>query len=134
MENKNEILLNLVDFSMYDGMGNPRIHLKAYLDSLVGMEQENKLKMRLFVRTLTGPALMWYAKQDAGMLGHTTDECHCLKEEIQRLLNNGKIIQRPMTHPQFIWYHLQLSCRSKSQSSSLSTVSQSSSSSWPNDC
>ncbi|MCD9559256.1 hypothetical protein HAX54_017117 [Datura stramonium] len=160
------------------------------------MEQGNKLKMRLFVRTLTGPALMWYAKQDveslgspkekesrrkaaestlghdkinyilaearskdkgkvivtetlnaplimlktrksqtftplcepisiifeqlrssrilqpkprkvpshsfnsskqcvfhSGMLGHTTNKCHYLKEEIQKLLNNGRIIQ-----------------------------------------
>ncbi|MCE3215497.1 hypothetical protein HAX54_002595 [Datura stramonium] len=53
---------------MYDGMGNPRIHLKAYLDLLVGMEQGNKLKMRLFVRMLTRLALMWYAKQDATIM------------------------------------------------------------------
>ncbi|MCE3051597.1 hypothetical protein HAX54_050295 [Datura stramonium] len=64
MENENENLMNLVDFSMYDGMGNPQIHLKAYLDWLMGMEKGNKLKMRFFVRILTGPALMWYAKQD----------------------------------------------------------------------
>ncbi|MCE3214670.1 hypothetical protein HAX54_053023 [Datura stramonium] len=58
MENENENLLNRIDFPMYDGMGNPRNHLKAYLDSLAGMEKGNKLKMRLFVRTLTGPTLM----------------------------------------------------------------------------
>ncbi|KAK4709783.1 hypothetical protein R3W88_004296 [Solanum pinnatisectum] len=37
------------------------------------------------------------AKQCAfhlGMLGHTTDECQCLKEEIQKLLDSGMIIQR----------------------------------------
>ncbi|MCD9645815.1 hypothetical protein HAX54_035071 [Datura stramonium] len=60
MENENENLLNLIDFSIYDGMGNPLIHLKTYLDSLAGMEQGNKLKRRLFVRTLTGPALCVY--------------------------------------------------------------------------
>ncbi|MCE3052238.1 hypothetical protein HAX54_051948 [Datura stramonium] len=99
MENENENLLNIIDFPMYDGMGNSRIHLKAYLDSLAGMEQGNKLKMRLFVRTLTGPALMWYAKQGMGMLGHTTDQCHSLKDEIQKLLNNGRVIQRSMARP-----------------------------------
>ncbi|MCD7463871.1 hypothetical protein HAX54_051591 [Datura stramonium] len=214
MENENENLFNPVELPMYDGVGNPRIYLKAYLGWLVGMGKENRLNMRLFVRTLSGPALMctssgcdllkskyteslespkekessrkaaesnfghdkvnyflaeaqskdkgktivteipnapplflktrksqtftllsepisviceWLrsygifqsksskvsshsfnpSKQCAfllGMLGHTTDECHCLKEEIQRLLNHVKIIKRPMNFPKFIWY------------------------------
>ncbi|MCE2055734.1 hypothetical protein HAX54_043313 [Datura stramonium] len=59
MENENDNLLNLFDFPMYDGMGNPRIHMKAYLDWLVSIGQENRLKIWPFVRMLTGPALMW---------------------------------------------------------------------------
>ncbi|KAH0634144.1 hypothetical protein KY284_036930 [Solanum tuberosum] len=47
MESENETPHNLVDIPMYDGIGLPQNHLKAYLDW-----------------TLTGPALMWYANQD----------------------------------------------------------------------
>lgn len=41
-----------------------------------------------------------------GMLGHTINECHCLKEEIQKLLDNGRVIQRPVPPPQSMWYQL----------------------------
>ncbi|KAH0682773.1 hypothetical protein KY290_021360 [Solanum tuberosum] len=155
MENENETPYNLVDIPMYDGTGLSQTHLKAYLDWLASIGQDNEFNMILFVRTLTRPALMWDkgktivieapnvpplvpevrkaqtfiplsepisfifkklrslgilqprpnetplhpfnpAKQCAfhsGMLGHTTDECQYLKEEIQNLLDSGMIIQ-----------------------------------------
>ncbi|KAH0678973.1 hypothetical protein KY284_020058 [Solanum tuberosum] len=64
MENENETPYNLIDIPMYDGTGLPQSHLKAYLDWLASIAQGNEFNMRLFVRTLTGLALMWYANQD----------------------------------------------------------------------
>ncbi|KAH0698475.1 hypothetical protein KY284_012690 [Solanum tuberosum] len=40
------------------------------------------------------------------MLGHTTDECQCLKEEIQKLLDSGIIIQRRVAHPKLVGHQL----------------------------
>ncbi|OIT40360.1 hypothetical protein A4A49_33682 [Nicotiana attenuata] len=239
-ENENGDIANLIDVSMYNGIGCPQNHLKAYHDWLACIGKGNEFKLRLFVRTLIGPALIWYAKQDtwkwfrwndlvkdfvkqyrpstnttsrcsslkrkfmespqsfkandpqgkavgsilnlgktvethledkgkgviaeelnpppsapkirksrnftplseqpsiiferlksfgimqpkpakippphfnstkccafhSGMLGHTTDECYCLKEEIQKLLVNGRVIQRPVPPPQSMWYQL----------------------------
>ncbi|KAH0682774.1 hypothetical protein KY290_021361 [Solanum tuberosum] len=64
MENENETPYNLVDIPMYDGTGLSQTHLKAYLDWLASIGQDNEFNMILFVRTLTRPALMWYANQD----------------------------------------------------------------------
>ncbi|KAH0691122.1 hypothetical protein KY290_018088 [Solanum tuberosum] len=64
MESENETPYNLVDIPMYDGTGLPQNHLKAYLDWLASIGQGNEFNMILFVRTLTRPALMWYANQD----------------------------------------------------------------------
>ncbi|MCD7464809.1 hypothetical protein HAX54_053443 [Datura stramonium] len=38
----------------------------------------------------------------SSMQGHDTNECHHLKEEIRKLIINGKISQGP--RPQLIWY------------------------------
>ncbi|KAK4732205.1 hypothetical protein R3W88_025193 [Solanum pinnatisectum] len=64
MERENETPYNLVNIPMYDGTGLPQNHLKAYLDWLTSIRQGNEFNMILFVRTLTGPALLWYANQD----------------------------------------------------------------------
>ncbi|OIS97931.1 hypothetical protein A4A49_21576 [Nicotiana attenuata] len=63
-ENENKVTPDLIDIPMYNGIGCPQNHLKAYHDWLACIGQDNKFKLRLFVRTLTGPALMWYAKKD----------------------------------------------------------------------
>ncbi|KAK4729830.1 hypothetical protein R3W88_022818 [Solanum pinnatisectum] len=55
---------NLVDIPMYDGIGIPQMHLTTYLDWLASIGQGNEFHMRLFVRMLTWPTLMWYANQD----------------------------------------------------------------------
>ncbi|KAH0669844.1 hypothetical protein KY289_024337 [Solanum tuberosum] len=64
IETKNETPYNLIDIPMYDGTGLPKTHLKAYIDWLASIGKDNSFNMILFVRTLTGPALMWYANQD----------------------------------------------------------------------
>ncbi|KAK4731653.1 hypothetical protein R3W88_024641 [Solanum pinnatisectum] len=50
IESENETPYNLVDIPMYDWIAS--------------IGQDNEFNMRLFVRTLTGPTLMWYANQD----------------------------------------------------------------------
>ncbi|KAH0633255.1 hypothetical protein KY284_036041 [Solanum tuberosum] len=64
MENENETPYNLFDIPMYDRTCLPQNHLKAYLNWLASIGQGNEFNMRLFVRMLTGPTLMWYANQD----------------------------------------------------------------------
>ncbi|KAH0776313.1 hypothetical protein KY290_007724 [Solanum tuberosum] len=64
MESENETLYNFVDIPMYDRTGLPQNHLKAYLDWLASIGQGNEFNKILFVRTLTGSALVWYANQD----------------------------------------------------------------------
>ncbi|XP_070040853.1 uncharacterized protein [Nicotiana tomentosiformis] len=39
-------------------------HLRAYYDKLVRVERNEKLRMRLFIRSLTGEALTWYTLED----------------------------------------------------------------------
>ncbi|KAH0643544.1 hypothetical protein KY290_035064 [Solanum tuberosum] len=63
-ENENDTHYNLVDILMYDRTGLPQNHIKAYLDWLASIGKGNEFNIILFIRTLTGPALMWYANQD----------------------------------------------------------------------
>ncbi|XP_070045268.1 uncharacterized protein [Nicotiana tomentosiformis] len=51
-------------FDTFDGTGDPRSHLRAYYDKLVGVGRNEKLRMKLFKRSLTGEALTWYTGQD----------------------------------------------------------------------
>ncbi|XP_033513130.1 uncharacterized protein [Nicotiana tomentosiformis] len=51
-------------FDIFDGMGDPHVHLRAYCDKLVGVGRSEKLRMKLFIRNLTGEALTWYTRQD----------------------------------------------------------------------
>nr|XP_016466129.1 PREDICTED: uncharacterized protein LOC107788908 [Nicotiana tabacum] len=52
------------NFDMFDGAGDPHAHLRAYCDKLVGVGRNEKLSMKLFIRSLTGEALTWYTRQD----------------------------------------------------------------------
>ncbi|XP_059281345.1 uncharacterized protein LOC132035043 [Lycium ferocissimum] len=49
---------------MFDGKGNPRAHLRSYCDKLVGVGKDQAIRMKLFIRSLTGEALDWYTCQD----------------------------------------------------------------------
>ena len=51
-------------FDMFDGKGNPRAHLRSYCDKLVGVGKDQAIRMKLFIRSLTGEALDWYTYQD----------------------------------------------------------------------
>ncbi|XP_070041159.1 uncharacterized protein [Nicotiana tomentosiformis] len=47
-------------FDIFDGTGDPHAQLRAYCDKLVGVGRNEKLRMKLFIRSLTGEALTWY--------------------------------------------------------------------------
>ncbi|XP_070009930.1 uncharacterized protein [Nicotiana sylvestris] len=51
-------------FEMFDGTGDPRVHLRTYRDKLVGVGKNEKIQMKLFMRSLTGAALSWYISQN----------------------------------------------------------------------
>ncbi|XP_070007200.1 uncharacterized protein [Nicotiana sylvestris] len=52
-------------FEMFDGIGDPRVHLRMYCDKLVGVGRDEKIRMKLFMRSLKGDSLSWYISQDA---------------------------------------------------------------------
>lgn len=51
-------------FKIFDCTGDPRVHLRTYCDKLVGVGMDEKIRMKLFMRSLTGDALSWYISQD----------------------------------------------------------------------
>jgi len=51
-------------FEMFDGIGDPKVHLRTYCDKLVVVRKDEKIRMKLFMRSLTGDALSWYISQD----------------------------------------------------------------------
>lgn len=51
-------------FEMFDGAGDTKAHLRMYCDKLVGVGKNEQIRMKLFMRSLTGDALSWYIGQD----------------------------------------------------------------------
>nr|XP_033511834.1 uncharacterized protein LOC117276616 [Nicotiana tomentosiformis] len=51
-------------FEMYDGTSDPKIHLRTYCDNLVGVGNNEQIRIKLFIRSLTGDALSWYITQN----------------------------------------------------------------------
>ncbi|XP_070036676.1 uncharacterized protein [Nicotiana tomentosiformis] len=51
-------------FDMFDGTGDPMVHLRTYCDKLVGVGKDERIRMKLFMRSLTGDALSWYISQN----------------------------------------------------------------------
>ncbi|XP_070039456.1 uncharacterized protein [Nicotiana tomentosiformis] len=51
-------------FKMFDGTGDPKVHLRTYCDKLVGVGKDERICMKLFMRSLTGDALSWYISQN----------------------------------------------------------------------
>lgn len=48
-----------LNFPLNDGSRNPHSHLKEYVDKLSIIGQSDNLKMKIFVSSLKGPALIW---------------------------------------------------------------------------
>ncbi|XP_070055082.1 uncharacterized protein [Nicotiana tomentosiformis] len=51
-------------FEMFDGTGDLKVHLRMYYDKLVGVGKDERIRMKLFMRRLTGDALFWYISQN----------------------------------------------------------------------
>ncbi|XP_070008260.1 uncharacterized protein [Nicotiana sylvestris] len=51
-------------FEMFDGTCDPKVHLRTYCDKLVGVGKDESIRMKLFMRSLTGDALSWYISQN----------------------------------------------------------------------
>ncbi|XP_060195026.1 uncharacterized protein LOC132624234 [Lycium barbarum] len=51
-------------FEIFNGIGNPKAHLRSYYDQLVGVKKNEPLIMQLFNRSLIGEATEWFTTQD----------------------------------------------------------------------
>ncbi|XP_070032998.1 uncharacterized protein [Nicotiana tomentosiformis] len=51
-------------FKMFDGTGDPKVHLRTYCDKLVGVGKNEQIRIKLFMQSLTGDALSWYISQN----------------------------------------------------------------------
>ncbi|OIT32397.1 hypothetical protein A4A49_59649 [Nicotiana attenuata] len=51
-------------FNTFNGKGNPISHLKDYCRRLVGIGRNETIRMKLFIKSLSGLALDWYTQQD----------------------------------------------------------------------
>ncbi|XP_070029391.1 uncharacterized protein [Nicotiana sylvestris] len=49
---------------MFDGAGDPKVHLRTYYDKLVGVGKDERIHMKLFMRSLIGDTLSWYISQN----------------------------------------------------------------------
>ncbi|XP_070039827.1 uncharacterized protein [Nicotiana tomentosiformis] len=49
---------------MFDGIGDPKVHLRTYCDKLVRVGKDERIRIKLFMRILTGDALSWYISQN----------------------------------------------------------------------
>ena len=52
------------EFDKYNSRGCPITHLKAYCCDLAQLQADDKLLIRLFQKSLTGPALKWFTSLD----------------------------------------------------------------------
>ncbi|XP_070040831.1 uncharacterized protein [Nicotiana tomentosiformis] len=51
-------------FDTFDRTGDPHAHIRAYYNKLVGEGRNAKLRMKLFIRSMTGESHTWYTQQD----------------------------------------------------------------------
>jgi hypothetical protein len=52
------------DFKKYKGRGCPIAHLKAYYGDMAPLQADDRLLIRLFQKSLAGPALQWFVSLD----------------------------------------------------------------------
>ena len=52
-------------FELYNGTGDPKAHLRMYCDKLAGVGRDERIRMKMFMRSLIGEALTWYIDHDA---------------------------------------------------------------------
>ncbi|XP_075097991.1 uncharacterized protein LOC142175304 [Nicotiana tabacum] len=102
-------------FEMFNGTGDPKVHLRTYCNKLAGVGKNEQIRMKLFIRSLIGDALSWYISQNpkkwvnwwvnpkktcayhSSMNGHTIEECRMLKDKIQTLIDTKVIPAKEAT-------------------------------------
>ncbi|XP_070054688.1 uncharacterized protein [Nicotiana tomentosiformis] len=52
------------NFEMFDGTGDPKVHLRTYCNKLVGVGKNEQIRMKMFMQSLIGDALSWYISQN----------------------------------------------------------------------
>ncbi|XP_033513743.1 uncharacterized protein [Nicotiana tomentosiformis] len=50
-------------FEIFDGTCDPKVNLRTYCDKLVDVGKDERIRMKLFMRSLTGDTLSWYISQ-----------------------------------------------------------------------
>ncbi|XP_070036831.1 uncharacterized protein [Nicotiana tomentosiformis] len=51
-------------FEIFDGTGDPKVHLRTYRDKLMDIGKNEQIHMKLLMRSLTRDALSWYIIQN----------------------------------------------------------------------
>ncbi|XP_070041491.1 uncharacterized protein [Nicotiana tomentosiformis] len=51
-------------FEMFDGTSDPKVHLRTYCDKLVGVGKDERIRIKILMRSLTGDALSSYISQN----------------------------------------------------------------------
>ncbi|XP_070033028.1 uncharacterized protein [Nicotiana tomentosiformis] len=51
-------------FEMFDGTDDLKVHLRTYCDKPVGVGRDERIRMKLFMRSLTGDTLPWYISRN----------------------------------------------------------------------
>ncbi|XP_049354651.1 uncharacterized protein LOC125819228 [Solanum verrucosum] len=54
----------LSKFDIFNGIGDLHTHLRAYCDKLVGVGIDERVRMKLLLRSLSGEGFAWYTQQD----------------------------------------------------------------------
>ncbi|XP_070013813.1 uncharacterized protein [Nicotiana sylvestris] len=49
---------------MFDGTSDPKVHLRTCCDKLMGVRKDERIRMKLFMRSFIGDALSWYISQN----------------------------------------------------------------------
>ena len=61
------------NFDKYNGRGCPISHLKVYCGDLTQLQADERLLIRLFQKSLTGPALKWFTSIDMATIKTWSD-------------------------------------------------------------
>ncbi|XP_070034987.1 uncharacterized protein [Nicotiana tomentosiformis] len=61
---QNELGYEPPKFEIFDGTGDPNVYLRTYCEKLVGVGKDERIHMKLFMRSLIGDALSWYISQN----------------------------------------------------------------------
>nr|XP_009803302.1 PREDICTED: uncharacterized protein LOC104248698 [Nicotiana sylvestris] len=74
----------LPKFEMFNGIGDLKVHLRIYCDKLVWVGKDERIRMKLFMRSLTGDALSRYITQNPKKLNFMKKATETFREYATR--------------------------------------------------